>query len=162
MFGVWMTEPWNPTSLQPKSSITISTMWRGFEAVVIGKDTDRKKTVNAMRNIPWAQRALFKDLQKDSCECHVIRFCNMCDVCDKSGISAFTSSSGQKNTILHALILNTRQTFGKKKKNKRIDRFWSLFLTDSKHCSSWTYPLRRRKWDVSRHQIAVVFQVVLV
>ena len=60
MFGVRMTEPWNPTSLQPRSSITISTMWGGFEAVVLDKDTDRKKTANAMRNIPWARKFLFK------------------------------------------------------------------------------------------------------
>ena len=46
MFGVWITDPWNPTSLQPRSSITVSTMLGGLEPFAVSKTTAMKKKAN--------------------------------------------------------------------------------------------------------------------
>ena len=51
MFGVWITDPWNPTSLQPRSSITVSTMLGGLEPFAVSKTTAIKRKANQKKRI---------------------------------------------------------------------------------------------------------------
>ena len=56
MFGVFMIEPWKPTSLQPRSSARMNRMWGGLEFFEPCNSTEFGNKTNRRRVATWHKK----------------------------------------------------------------------------------------------------------